>query len=148
MKLVAAMIADAAVVERGKLYIHGGGWDTVWAANLPTTHPSVALALVFRIEYSEALTDIPIVIDLIDEDDRPVGVRVEGNINVGHAPGTKPGAPIFVPQAITLTNLQLPKEGRYSFRIMSREGELGSVPFRAALAASIPGLILPPVVPQ
>lgn len=147
VRLVAALIADAAVVERGKLYIHGAGWDTVWAASLPTTHPTMALALLFRIEYSEALTDIPITIDLIDDDDRPIGVKVEGKINVGHAPGTKPGAPIFVPQAITLNMLQLPKEGGYSFRIVSGPNELGSVAFRVVHAAP-PGMTPPPGMPQ
>jgi hypothetical protein len=144
MNLVSALIADAAVVERGKLYIHGAGWDTIWAASIPTTHPTVALALLFRIEYSEALQDIPITIDLVDEDEHPIGIKIEGKLNVGHAAGTKPGAPIFVPQAITLNMLQLPKEGGYSFRIMSGTEPLGSVFFRVLPAASMPGLLPPP----
>ena len=145
MDLMAALAADAAVVERGKLYIHGAGWDTVWAASFPVTHPTMALALLFRIEYSEALTDIPIAIELVDDDDQPVGIaKIEGKINVGHAPGTKPGQPIFVPQAITLPMLQFPKEGSYIFRIASGTRSLGTVTFRVAPAATIPGLIVPP----
>jgi hypothetical protein len=144
MDLVAALVADAAVVERGKLYIHGAGWDTVWAASFPTTHPTMALALLFRIEYSEALTDIPIAIELLDDDDQPVGgIKVEGKINVGHAPGTKPGAPIFVPQAITVPMLQFAKEGSYTFRITTGTRVLGTAVFRVASAASIPGLLTP-----
>ena len=144
MKVEAALVADAAVVERGKLYIHGAGWDTIWVASLPATHPTMALALLFRIEYSEALKDIPITIDLVDEDDNPIGIKIEGKVNVGHAPGTKPGAPIFVPQAITLTMLKLTKEGGCIFRITSGTKELGSVVFRVALAASMPGMVPPP----
>lgn len=147
MNLIAALIADAAVVERGKLYIHGGGWDTIWAASLPTTHPALALALLFRVEYSEALKDIPIAIDLVDEDNQPAGVSIQGNINVGHAAGTKPGAPIFVPQAITLNMLQLPKEGSYSFRVTSKDAELGSVVFRVVRLSPAPGTVLSPGTP-
>jgi hypothetical protein len=144
MDLVAAMIADAAVVERGKLYIHGGGWDTIYAATIPAAHPAMALAILLRLEYAEALKDIPIAIELVDEDEHPVGVRIEGKVNVGHAAGTKPGAPIFVPQAITLNGLQLPKEGSYNFRITSGSRVLGSVVFRVVPATSMPPGILPP----
>lgn len=144
MELVAAMIADAAVVERGKLYIHGGGWDTIASATFPAVHPGLALALLLRIEYAEALKDIPIMIELVDEDDHPLSVKIEGKVNVGHAPGTKPGQPIFVPQAITLNGLQLPKEGSYSFRITSGSRHLGSVVFRVISAASLPPGVVPP----
>src|SRR5437762_13653289 len=136
MELAAAMIADAAVVERGKLYIHGGGWDTIYAATIPAVHPAMSVVLLLRLEYTEALKDIPIAIELVDEDGNAVGVKVEGKMNIGHAPGTKPGAPIFVPQAITLNGLQLPREGSYNFRITSGPRHIGSVLFRVVPAAS------------
>ncbi len=140
MDLVAAMIADAAVVERGKLYIHGAGWDTIYAGSVPVTHPLMALALLFRVPYSEALVDIPISIELVDEDGRGITppAKVEGKINVGHAPGTKPGWPIAVPQAIQFQGLQLPKVGGYSFRITSGQTELASVLFRLAPLSEMP----------
>jgi hypothetical protein len=139
MQLITGMLADAATVERGKLYIHGGGWDTIWAATIPTTHSQLALVLLIRVEYSEALTDLPLLIELIDEDDQPVGVRIEGKINVGHAAGTKPGWPVFVPQAIQFSMLQLPKIGGYSFRVRSGEAILGSIVFRVAPLSDMPG---------
>ncbi len=148
MDLTAALVADAATVERGKLYIHGAGWDTLWAASFPITHPTMALALLFRVEYSEALTDIPIAIELLDDDDQPVGVKIEGKINVGHAPGTKPGAPIFVPQAITLPMLQFSKEGSYTFRISMGAEVLGTAVFRVTSATSVPGLLARSTHPQ
>lgn len=143
MELIAGLLADAAVVERGKLYIHGAGWDTIWAATIPTTHPAMALALLFRVEYSEALKDIPVSIELVDEDGQGVGIKIDGKINVGHAPGTKPGWPVFVPQAIAFAMLQLPKAGGYSFRITSGETELGSVVFRVAPLSEMPGMAPP-----
>ncbi|TMD76835.1 MAG: hypothetical protein E6I82_02970 [Chloroflexi bacterium] len=132
------------MVERGKLYIHGGGWDTLFAATFPVVHPAMALALLLRLEYAEALKDIPITIELVDEDDHPVGVKIEGKVNVGHAAGTKPGQPIFVPQAITLNGLQLPREGSYNFRVTSDSRHLGSIVFRVVPAATMPPSMLPP----
>jgi hypothetical protein len=150
MDLVAAMIADAAVVERGKLYIHGAGWDTIYTASVPATHAMMALALLFRIPYSEALVDIPISIELVDEDGNGMTppVKIEGKINVGHAPGTKPGWPIAVPQAIQFQGLQLPKIGGYSFRITTGGRELASVVFRLAPASELPPQLATGLMPR
>lgn len=124
------MLADAAQVENGKLYVHGGGWDSISVASLPATHPSMALVLVFRVEYTEALQDIPIMVELLDADDNPMGIRLEGVMNVGHpARGTR-GMPIFVPQAFSFHLIQFERADSYRFRVTSGERELASVPFR------------------
>lgn len=134
MQVTVAMLADAARVESGKLYVHGGAWDSITAASFPTTHPTLALAIVLRVEYSEALQDIPVLIELLDEDDQPFGPRLEGTINTGHAPGIRPGTPSSVPQAITLPMLTFDSPGGYRFRVSSGDEELASVPFRVVAA--------------
>jgi hypothetical protein len=138
MDTAAAFLADAAQVQSGKLYVHGGGWDTIYAGSLPATHPTMALVLLFKVEYSEALTDIPIQIDLLDEDEKPLGLQVQQKFNVGHAPHSKVGTPSFVPQALTFNTLSLPKLGEYRFRIATGGKELASVPFRVASPPGIP----------
>jgi hypothetical protein len=133
MNVTAALIADAARVESGKLYVHGGAWDVIYSdpsSSFPVTHPTMALALNLRVEYNEALTDIPLIVELLDEDDNSLGPRIEGVIHVGHAPRTVPGTPAFVPQAITFNMLQFDRFGGYRFRISSVSEELASVPFR------------------
>jgi hypothetical protein len=130
MDLTTAMLADAAVVESGKFYIHGGGWDSISVESLPATHPTLALALILRIEYAEALQDIPFSVELLDEDNVPLGPRLEAMINVGHPPGSRPGAPTFMPLQWTLNMVTLPRAGGYRFRISTGENQLGSVPFR------------------
>jgi hypothetical protein len=132
MILEAAMVADAATVADGKLYVHGAGWDTIFSANFPTVHPSFALALLFRVEYSEALQEIPILIELIDEDGQPHGLRAEGKFGVGLQPTAKRGAPLKVPQALTFQMTQFQRAGDYTFRISSGGNELGSTIFRIA----------------
>jgi len=130
MRATTAMLADAARVESGKLFIHGGGWDSINVNTIPATHPTMALVLVLRIEYDQALTDIPFVIDLLDEDDQSLGVRIEGVINAGHPPRIKPGTPTFQPLAMVFNMVSFPHEGGYRFRVTSGDSELASVPFR------------------
>ncbi|HLZ94270.1 MAG TPA: hypothetical protein VKT20_02950 [Candidatus Dormibacteraeota bacterium] len=137
MELARALIADAAIVQGGKLYVHGGGWDGIQANALPVTHPSLALAYVMRIEYSEAMTDIPIVIELLDEDEKSLGIKVEGNVRVGHPPIAQPGDPLFVPQAVTFNMLQFAKFGTYRFRISSGRTTIGEAAFRVLQPLSV-----------
>lgn len=130
MEVTTAMLADAASVENGKLYVHGGAWSVINTRELPVTHPSMALALVFRVEYTEALEDHPIAIELLDEDDQSLGPRIDGIIHVGHPPRMRPGTPSFVPQAIRFNNISFEREGGYRFRVSVRDEEVASVQFR------------------
>jgi hypothetical protein len=130
MEVTSSMLADAAAVAGGKLYVHGGGWDSISVESLPAVHPSMAVVWVFQVEYAEALQDIPFSVELVDEDNASLDVRLEAVINVGHPPGSRPGAPTFMPLQWTLPLLNLPRAGGYRFRICVGENELASVPFR------------------
>lgn len=122
------MIADAAAVQGGKLYVHGGGWDRITTASLPWVHPTLALAFILRIEYLEALRDHPVTIELLDDDEQLVFPKIEGSVRVGHPPTLAAGSPLFVPQAITLNSLQFAKHGTYRFRVTAG-GSVAEVPF-------------------
>lgn len=134
MEVTTALLADAASVENGKLYVHGGGWSVINSREFPVTHPTLALALVFRLEYTEALEDHPVSIELLDEDDQALGAKVDGVIHIGHPPRTKPGTPAFVPQAIRFNMVTFEREGGYRFRISAGEDEVASLPFRVQRA--------------
>jgi hypothetical protein len=60
MHLTSAMLADAAVVERGKLYVHGGGWDSISVDVFPAAHPTLAVVLIVQLEYFEAERDLDV----------------------------------------------------------------------------------------
>ena len=139
VEVTTALLADAATVENGKLYVHGGGWSVINTRELPVTHASMALALIFRVEYSEALSDHAISIELLDEDDQAIGARVDGVIHVGHPPRTRPGTPAFVPQAIRFNLLRFEREGGYRFRVSVSGEEIASVPFRLLRQQKAPG---------
>ena len=134
MEVTTALLADAASVENGKLYVHGGGWSVINSREFPVTHPTLAIALVFRVEYTEALEDHPVSIELLDEDDQPLGAKVDGVIHVGHPPRTKRGTPAFVPQAIRFNMVTFEREGGYRFRIGAGDEEIASLSFRVQQA--------------
>jgi hypothetical protein len=135
MDVTTLMLADDAAVLGGKLYVHGGGWDWVQVAAMPTTIARMALVVTFRVEYGEALTDHKLVIDLVDEDDQVTGdVRVEGTLTVGHPPGLRRGEASFVSQALRFEGLRFDHFAGYRFRIFLNDQEpaLASMPFRLA----------------
>ena len=133
MELSAALLADAAKVVEGKLYVHGGGWDRITAATYPARHLSMAAVLVFRVEYDEALTGQPITISVHTEDGKPITPAVKHEINAGHLPGTLRGAPSFVPFTLTMNLLEFKKPGGYYVRVMHEEEEMTRIPFMVQL---------------
>lgn len=138
IKTTTALAADAALVANGKLYIHGGGWDTIHTASFPTTHPAMAIAFVLEFDYTEAPDRVPIRIDLLDDDEVEMGLRLETILEVGHPPGSSRGNPIQIPQAITLPMVSFPKPGGYRFRISARSQEVGSIKFHLASLPQLP----------
>lgn len=115
------MLADAATVADGKLYIHGGQWDRIQAQTFPATHPSLAVALIIRVEYTDALKEHEISVHL-EIDGEPTGPRAEGGFQTGHAPQTAPGAASFVPLALTFPGVQFTGPGRYEW-VVTLDGE-------------------------
>ena len=136
MQVTTAMLADAARVESGKLFIHGGGWDAITVPSLPVTQPTLALVLVLRVDSSEAHQPIPFAVELLDEDDHPIGPRIDGSLSVGQTPGTRPGTPTFASHALTFNLLTFQQAGGYRFRVTSEGTELASVPFTISVAAA------------
>lgn len=128
------MLADAAQALDGKLYIHGGGWDTISATSFPTVHPSLALALLFRVEYSEAPGQLPLEIRLVDADETEVKMRMKASVSVGHAPGSIKGEPTFVPLALTIPGLQFDRPASYSFKVTGGDEWLGVLPLHVRYA--------------
>jgi hypothetical protein len=135
MKVTTMMLADAARAVEQKLYVFGGGWDRIWTQAFPTTHPSLALALVFQVEYSEALIDHQV--DVTLEKDGEVIIRGQIDFHTGHAPRSTRGAPTFVPYTITYNMLQFDEPGRYEWVAREGDTELGRLPLEVTKAPPI-----------
>jgi len=130
MRLTAAMLADAAQVQGGKLFVLGGGFDTISARAVPVVHPSLALALVAEVEPDERHRDLEIEISLVDEDGNPLDVRAKGRLRVGAPPNLPPGSASSVPIVSRFDSIRFPEAKGYSFVVRFDGEELARIRFR------------------
>ena len=130
MKLTAAFLSDAAQVTAGKLYVLGGAFDTITARSFPAVHRSLAVVLVAEVGPGDRNRDLPIRIQLVDEDGAEIGVESQGNLRVGAPSALPAGASSLVPLVSAFGNLRFPAAGGYVFVITHEDEEIGRIPFR------------------
>jgi hypothetical protein len=84
MDIEAFLLCDAATDQRGKLNVLGA-FDTIWTKKVPAIHPACAVVARIRFEKIEDGSH-SIKIQIIDQDGRDIGPKLEGNISVKTAP--------------------------------------------------------------
>jgi hypothetical protein len=106
------ILADAAQVSGGKLFLLGGGWDVlVVNSEFPVTqHCAVAVAV--KVPWAEANQPHAIEIGVTDLDRRTSLVAIAGQLEVGRPPGTPPGQTQRAQLAADL-NVTFPEPGTY-----------------------------------
>ena len=130
MRLTVAMLADAAQVAGGKLYVLGGAFDMINARAFPAAVRQLEVVLVAEVGPADRNRDLPIAIRLFDEDGSPLGVESTGMMRVG-APSSLPaGAPSLVPLVSSFLGVRFPRPGGYVFIVEHESEELGRIPFR------------------
>jgi len=134
MRLTTAMLADAAQVQGGKLFVLGGGFDTITARTLPVVHRSLSLAMVAEVEADERHRDLEISIKLVDEDGQEMNVEAQGKLRVGAPPNLPPGATSIVPIVSPFHNIEFPEAKGYAFVVSYGDEELARVRFRVVRA--------------
>jgi hypothetical protein len=130
MRLTSAMLADAAQVQSGKLFILGGGFDTITVRSLPAVHRSISLAMIAEVEPDERQRDLELLIRLIDEDGNALGVEAKGRLRVGAPPNLPPGSPSIVPIVSPFHNITFPEAKGYTFVVSLNDNELSRIGFR------------------
>ena len=130
MKLTSAMLADSAQVQSGKLYVLGGGFDTISVRQLPATHRSVSLAMVAEVGPDERQQDLELIVQLVDEDGAELGVMAKGKLRVGAPPNLPPGSPSIVPIVSPFHNITFAEAKGYAFVVTMNDTELTRVKFR------------------
>lgn len=135
MKLTSAMLADAAQVQSGKLFILGGGFDTITVRSVPATHRSLTLAMVAEVQPEERQRDLELMISLVDEDGQPIGVEAKGKLRVGAPPNLPPGSSSIVPIVSPFHNITFPEAKGYAFLVSLDDKELARVTFRVVTPA-------------
>lgn len=140
MELTTAMLADGAHVAGGKLYVLGGQWDRMMVAAFPVQHPAMALALVIKVEYTEAPRTYQLHVELTF-DGRPQDASATGSMAIGHAPGQVHGAPQYVSLAIPFSNVTFTAPGRYEWVVAADTAELGRIPLEVVqgVVQGLPG---------
>lgn len=118
---VTMLLADAAQVANGKLYLLGGGWSITG----PQV-PPMAVALKIDVPWNEANRRHSWKLSLVDGDGQavqvpgpegPQEVFAGGEFEVGRPPGLAEGSDIDLPLAVNMGPLPLPAGNRYAWRL-------------------------------
>ena len=129
------LLADAAQVADGKLFILGGGWSLTG----PDPTPS-AVAIKLEVDWHETNVQHHWELFLEDADGQPVlmptpdgeqPIEIRGDFSVGQPEGIIEGTPVDVPMAINLGPIPLKTAMRYTWRLMVNGTNLngGSISF-------------------
>lgn len=130
MKLTSAMLCDAAQVQSGKLFVLGGGFDTISVKTLPATQRNLSLAMVAEIGQEDRQRDLELHISLMDEDGKAMGIEAKGMLRVGAPPNLPPGSPSVVPIVSPFYNIAFPEAKGYVFVVSLEDEELARLRFR------------------
>lgn len=119
-----ALLADSVQAVRGKLFVLGGAWDTLWVAQVPARHPSLAIGLRLRVPVSWKTESMRLSVELQDEDGASVLPQsLEHTIRLPANTPHRPEATDFgLVRSFTFNNLRFDHEGAYSF-VISVDGE-------------------------
>lgn len=114
-----ALLADAVQAVRGKLFILGGGWDTLWVRQFPARHPSLAIGLRLRVPVSWGSDSLNLSVELQDADGRSLLPRpLAHDIRLpSNRPQMSDTSDFGLIRSFTFNNLQFDGEGAYSFVI-------------------------------
>ncbi len=127
------MLADAAQVQSGKLFVLGGGFDTISVRSLPATHRNLCIAMVAEVGPEDRQRDLELNITLVDEDGQSQGVDAIGMLRVGSPPNLPPGSPMVVPIVSPFPEITFPEAKGYVFVVTLDEQELARIRFRVVL---------------
>ncbi len=112
------ILADAAQIVGGKLYLMGGGWDVLTVNRaLPITQ-HVALAASYSIPWNETNQQFSVEVVIVSDDGKEIG-KITGMVEVGRPAGTPPGSEQRAQISAEL-NLEFAAPG--SFAIISSVG--------------------------
>jgi len=114
---VIMMLADAAQVADGKLYVLGAGITLV----SPSPSP-LAIAVKVDVPWDRAGQAHAWLLELLDADGMPVligdqPVIVQGQFEVARTEHLLPGIPLPMPLAVNFSGLALPAEQRFVWRL-------------------------------
>lgn len=136
MKVDFAFLADGAEAANGKMYVIGGGIDTLWVNKTPAVYPKLSFVLRLVLSPAEIGRKHAIEIQIMDEDGGNIA-KLGGPLEIPQNPHLPKGwEPGFL-SVLNFHNLAFPKIGDYAFHILVNNSSLKSVPLRIAQRAQM-----------
>jgi hypothetical protein len=126
----AFFIADHAVVESGKLYVHGGAWNRAAYSSYPAVQ-ALSIAAVLHIPWRAHGQTHTFLIEFEDADGQKVGGRLEGRFQAQTPPDARTGEYSVVPVAAQLGGFVIPRPGDYAAVLQVDGTEIDRWQFRA-----------------
>jgi len=125
----------------GKLYISGGGVDRIFVPQLPGPLGQLWLAMRIRLPWHMTSDRLTVTIRALDGDRNVVGPDpvAQAELEVGRAPGQRPGDEVAVQLAIPLTGFPVSAEGVLYFHLIVNDEQLTSLPLRVVHRSPVPG---------
>jgi hypothetical protein len=124
MNIEAFLLCDAATDQQGKLNVLGA-FDNILTKKVPAMHPACAVVARVRFEKIEE-GGHPIRIHIIDEDGKPIGPKLEVNVNVSIGDDVDSAVTNIV---LNIQGLKFEKYGQYRIDIAIDNQIKGSLPF-------------------
>lgn len=136
MQVDSAILADFVQENHGKLYITGGGIDTLFANAVPVRHPSLGIAFRLTLSPAELGRSHQLEILLVNADGGRIAT-VTAKIQADRPPQGTTGWPASVPLAINFANIEFPAFGDYQFDLMVNNSSIKDIRFRVVPAPSV-----------
>lgn len=130
MKVPFAFLADYAVANTdGKIYVIGGGFDSIFVGALPAMHPHMALVVKLEFAPAECGQQHTIAVHPLDADGSPFLPVATMQVTPQKSP-QYPHMPATFQYVLNIQGLVLSKEGEYAFSILVDSQEAASIPLR------------------
>ena len=135
MQVNSAILADFVQENHGKLYITGGGIDTLFANAVPVRHPSLGIAFRLTLSPAELGRTHQLEILLVNADGGRIAT-VNAKIQA-ERPIQGTGWLVSVPLAINFAQIEFPTFGDYQFELMVNNSSINTIPFRVVQAPNV-----------
>ncbi len=129
------ILADSAQVVGNKLYMLGGGWDRLIVnKGLPVTR-QVAIAVSFKVPWSETNEKHSFEIEIATEDGKSLG-KSNGQFEIGRPVGVQPGQDQRTQIALEIS-MNIAQFGTFVINALVNEEVKRSVPFNIVQGPSL-----------
>jgi hypothetical protein len=133
--------ADFAEAVNGKLYLMGGGFDTVWAPHFPWDVRFFFGAIVF-VPWKDTNRRLPVEGRVVSSDGEDLGWNLDGELEAGRAPGQRGGRSSLVIAGPVAFRVEEPIKFAVKLRFASDERSIplsvDPLPFPLGASPSLP----------